>query len=140
MVRAGARDHLQVTKPPRRRAFVPSVEVSSYATQHECEPRGEAPSGSYPTPVLKHMDLLTWIIVGLIAGMIASAVVGGVGAGLLGDMVIGMVGALVGGWIFGKLRIETPIGGVAGNILVAFVGAVVLLVLFRVLKPGRLFA
>ena len=85
------------------------------------------------------MDLLTWIIVGLIAGLIASAVVGGIGFGLLGDIVVGMVGALVGGWIFSTLRISTPLGGTAGNILVAFIGAVTLLVLFRVLKPGRRF-
>lgn len=87
----------------------------------------------------KHMDLLTWIIVGLIAGLIASAVVGGIGYGLLGDIVVGMVGALFGGWLFSTLRIATPLGGVAGNILVAFIGAVVLLVLFRLLKPGRRF-
>ena len=85
------------------------------------------------------MDLLTWIIVGLIAGLIASAVVGGIGYGLLGDIVVGMVGALVGGWLFSTLRISTPIGGTAGNILVAFVGACLLLVLFRLLKPGRRF-
>jgi uncharacterized membrane protein YeaQ/YmgE (transglycosylase-associated protein family) len=41
---------------------------------------------------------------------------------------------------FSALRIATPIGGVAGNIVVAFVGALVLLVLFRFLKPGRRFA
>lgn len=86
-----------------------------------------------------YMDLLTWIIVGLIAGLIASAVVGGIGFGLLGDIVVGMVGALVGGWIFSTLRISSPLGGTAGNILVAFIGAVTLLVLFRVLKPGRRF-
>ena len=86
------------------------------------------------------MDLLTWLIVGIIAGLIASAVVGGIGLDLIGDVVVGMVGALVGGWIFSTLRISTPIGGVPGNILVAFVGACVLLLLFRVLKPGRRFA
>jgi uncharacterized membrane protein YeaQ/YmgE (transglycosylase-associated protein family) len=84
------------------------------------------------------MDLLTWIIVGIIAGLIASAVVGGIG--LVGDIVVGMIGALVGGWIFSALRIASPIGGVAGNIVVAFVGALVLLLLLRVLKPGRRFA
>ena len=84
------------------------------------------------------MDLLTWIVVGIIAGLIASAIVGGIG--LVGDIVVGMIGALVGGWIFSALRIATPVGGVAGNIVVAFVGAVVLLVLFRFLKPGRRFA
>lgn len=85
------------------------------------------------------MDLLTWIVVGIIAGLIASSVVGGIGMGLVGDAVVGMVGGLVGGWIFSALRIATPIGGTPGNILVALVGAIVLLVLFRALKPGRRF-
>ena len=86
------------------------------------------------------MDLLTWIIVGLIAGLIASSLVGGIGYGIIGDIVVGMVGAIFGGWLFSTLRIATPIGGLPGTILVAFVGAVVLLVLFRLLKPGRRFA
>jgi uncharacterized membrane protein YeaQ/YmgE (transglycosylase-associated protein family) len=90
-------------------------------------------------PLRTHMDLLTWVIVGIIAGLIASSLVGGIGMGLVGDVVVGMVGGLVGGWIFSALRISTPIGGTPGNILVALVGAIVLLVLFRTLKPGRRF-
>ena len=85
------------------------------------------------------VDLLTWLIVGLIAGLIASSVVGGIGFGIIGDMVVGMVGAVVGGWLFSTLRITSPIGGMPGNVVVAFVGAVVLLLFFRVLKPGRRF-
>jgi uncharacterized membrane protein YeaQ/YmgE (transglycosylase-associated protein family) len=81
------------------------------------------------------VDLLTWVVVGIIAGLIASSLVGGIGMGLVGDVVVGMVGGLVGGWIFSALRISTPIGGTPGNILVALVGAIVLLVLFRMLKP-----
>lgn len=78
-----------------------------------------------------NMDLLTWIIVGLVAGLLASAVVGGVGYGLLGDIVVGMVGAVLGGWLFSTLGISLPIPGLAGTILVAFIGAVVLLLLIR---------
>jgi uncharacterized membrane protein YeaQ/YmgE (transglycosylase-associated protein family) len=83
------------------------------------------------------VDLLTWLIVGLIAGLIAGSLVGGIGYGLIGDIVVGMAGAFVGGWIFSTLRISSPIGGVPGNILVSFVGALTLLVLYRMLKPGR---
>lgn len=83
------------------------------------------------------MDLLTWLIVGLIAGLLASAVIGGIGYGLLGDIVIGVVGAVFGGWIFGALGVRVPIAGLPGTILVAFVGAVVLLLLIRMLRPGR---
>ncbi len=79
------------------------------------------------------MDLLTWIIVGLVAGVLASLVVGG-GFGIIGDIIIGIVGAFVGGWIFSKLGVESPWGGLAGTIFVAFIGAVVLLFLLRLIR------
>jgi uncharacterized membrane protein YeaQ/YmgE (transglycosylase-associated protein family) len=79
------------------------------------------------------MDLLTWIIVGLVAGVLASLVVGG-GFGIIGDIIIGIVGAFVGGWIFRKLGVDSPFGGLAGTIFVAFIGAVVLLFLLRLIR------
>jgi uncharacterized membrane protein YeaQ/YmgE (transglycosylase-associated protein family) len=79
------------------------------------------------------MDLLTWIIVGLVAGVLASFVAGG-GFGIIGDIIIGIVGAFVGGWIFSKLGVEPPWGGLAGTIFVAFIGAVVLLFLLRLIR------
>ena len=79
------------------------------------------------------MDLLTWIIVGLVAGVLASLVVGG-GFGIIGDIIIGIVGAFVGGWIFSKLGVDAPWGGLAGTIFVAFIGAVVLLFLLRLIR------
>lgn len=82
------------------------------------------------------MDLLTWLIVGLIAGVLASLVVGG-GFGLVGDIIIGIVGAFVGGWIFAQLGVTTPFGGLAGTIFTAFIGAVVLLFLLRLVSRGR---
>ncbi len=82
------------------------------------------------------MDLVTWLVVGLVAGLLASAVVGGIGYGLIGDIVVGVVGAVLGGWIFATLRLTSPIGGLPGTILIAFVGAVALLLLIRVLRPG----
>jgi uncharacterized membrane protein YeaQ/YmgE (transglycosylase-associated protein family) len=83
------------------------------------------------------MDLLTWLIVGLIAGVLASLVMGG-GYGLIGDIVIGVVGAFIGGWIFRRLGVTSPFGGLAGTIFVAFIGAVVLLFLLRLLhRRGR---
>lgn len=82
------------------------------------------------------MDILTWIIVGLVAGVLASLLVGGYG--LVADIVIGIVGAFVGGWIFAQLGVSTPFGGLAGTIFTAFIGAVVLLVVLRVLRrAGR---
>lgn len=80
------------------------------------------------------MDLLTWLIVGLIAGVLASLVMGGTGYGLIGDIIIGIVGAFVGGWLFTKLGVSSPFGGIAGVIFVAFIGAVVLLFLLRLIR------
>ena len=80
------------------------------------------------------MDLLTWIIVGLVAGVLASLVMGGSGYGLIGDIIIGICGAFVGGWIFALLGAGTPFGGLAGVIFVAFIGAVVLLFIIRLIR------
>ncbi len=80
------------------------------------------------------MDILTWIIVGLVAGVLASLLVGGYG--LIADIVIGIVGAFVGGWLFAQLGVTTPFGGLAGTIFTAFIGAVVLLLILRVARRG----
>jgi uncharacterized membrane protein YeaQ/YmgE (transglycosylase-associated protein family) len=82
------------------------------------------------------MDLLTWLIVGLIAGVLASFVMGG-GFGIIGDIIIGIVGAFVGGWLLRALGTGSPFGGLAGVIFVAFIGAVVLLFLLRMIRGGR---
>jgi uncharacterized membrane protein YeaQ/YmgE (transglycosylase-associated protein family) len=82
------------------------------------------------------MDILTWIIVGLIAGVLASLVVGG-GFGIIADIVIGIVGAFVGAWLFRALGVSSPFGGLAGVIFVAFVGAAVLLLILRAVRGRR---
>ena len=82
------------------------------------------------------MDVLTWLIVGLVAGLLAGAVVGVIGYGLLGDIIVGMIGAVIGGWLFGTMGVSLPYGGLPATITVAFVGAVVFLLLIRALKPG----
>lgn len=82
------------------------------------------------------MDLLTWIIVGLIAGVLASFVMGG-GYGIIGDIVIGIVGAFIGGWLFSRLGVGTPFSGLAGTIFTAFIGAIVLLFILRLINRGR---
>ena len=80
------------------------------------------------------MDLLTWLIVGLVAGVLASFVMGGTGFGLIGDIIIGIVGAFVGGWLFRQLGTSAPIGGLAGVIFTAFIGAVVLLFALKLIR------
>lgn len=82
------------------------------------------------------MGILIWIIVGLVAGVLASMVMGGTGYGIVGDIIIGIVGAFVGGWLFSKLGVSTPFAGLPGTIFVAFIGAVVLLFVLRLLRGG----
>jgi uncharacterized membrane protein YeaQ/YmgE (transglycosylase-associated protein family) len=79
------------------------------------------------------MALLTWIIVGLVAGVLASLVMGE-GYGLVGDIIIGICGAFIGAWILRALGTGSPFGGLAGTIFVAFIGAVVLLFLLRIIR------
>ena len=82
------------------------------------------------------MDIITWIVVGLVAGLLASAVVGGIGYGLIGDIVVGIVGAVIGGWLFATLGLTLPFSGIAATITVAFVGAGLLLLIIRTLRSG----
>jgi uncharacterized membrane protein YeaQ/YmgE (transglycosylase-associated protein family) len=80
------------------------------------------------------MSILAWIVIGLVAGVLASLVMGGTGYGIIGDIVIGIVGAFIGGWLFGVLGISTPMGGMGGMIFTAFIGAVVLLFVLRLIR------
>lgn len=79
--------------------------------------------------------LLIWIIVGAIAGWLAGLIVKGYGFGLVGNIVLGIVGAFVGGWIFAQLGIVI-ISGLIGTIIAATAGAVVLLLLIRVIRQA----
>jgi uncharacterized membrane protein YeaQ/YmgE (transglycosylase-associated protein family) len=79
------------------------------------------------------MDILTWLIVGLIAGVLASLIVGSAG-GIIVDIVIGIVGAFVGGWLFTAAGWHVPFAGLAGTIFVAFIGALILLVLVHLIR------
>lgn len=86
------------------------------------------------------MSLVIWLVVGLVAGLLASALIGGIGYGLLGDVVVGMAGAVLGGWLFAALRIGVPLAGLPGTIMVAFIGSVVLLGLVKAVRPRGRFA
>jgi uncharacterized membrane protein YeaQ/YmgE (transglycosylase-associated protein family) len=79
--------------------------------------------------------VLLWMAIGLVAGWLASAVVGG-GYGVIGDIVIGIVGSFLGGMIFRGLHLHSPVAGLPGTILVAFVGAVVLLAVIRLVRSA----
>ena len=79
------------------------------------------------------MDLLWFLIVGLVAGWLAGLVVKGGGFGLIGDLVVGVIGAVLGGWLFSTFGASLG-GGLIGSIVVATIGAVILLVIVRALK------
>jgi uncharacterized membrane protein YeaQ/YmgE (transglycosylase-associated protein family) len=87
--------------------------------------------------VAKVMGILAWIVLGLIAGFIASKIVNHTGSGVIMDIVLGVVGALVGGFLFSMFGA----GGVTGfniySMLVAIVGAVVVLWLYHALIGRR---
>jgi len=77
--------------------------------------------------------MLYWIVVGLIAGWLAGLVMKGGGYGIIVDIVLGILGGFLGGWIFGKLGISMG-GGLIGGIITAFVGAVILVWITRLIK------
>ena len=74
-------------------------------------------------------NIVIWIIVGGIAGFLASKVLSGKGMGLIWDIVVGILGAFVGGWLAGLFGIAVT--NILVQIIVAFVGALILLFLFR---------
>lgn len=79
------------------------------------------------------MGFIAWIVVGMIAGWLAGVVMKGGGYGILVDIILGILGGFVGGWIFGMLGIWHG-GGMIGSIIVAFVGAVILVAITRLIK------
>jgi len=78
---------------------------------------------------------VAWIVVGLVSGWLAGSVMGGGGYGIGGDIIVGLVGALAGGFVFGFF-VHTA-EGFWGSIVVAFVGACVLIWLYRSLATAR---
>ena len=82
------------------------------------------------------MTILAWLVVGLIAGFLASRVMRGGGYGLIGDIVVGVVGALIGGWLATTLlKMPNPVNGInIGTIIVGFIGAVILIAILRLFR------
>jgi uncharacterized membrane protein YeaQ/YmgE (transglycosylase-associated protein family) len=81
---------------------------------------------------------LLWILVGLISGAVAARVVAGRGFGCLADIVVGVAGAFIGGWLLGFFFNVNTTVGFWGSLVVAFVGAAVLLAALKLLSGGRL--
>ncbi len=80
--------------------------------------------------------IIAWLIIGLLAGFIASTVVKGGGYGLIGDIIVGLVGAFIGG-ILMNLLIPDATFGFWGSLVVAIIGAVILIAILRAIGRGR---
>ena len=78
-------------------------------------------------------SLLVFIIIGAIAGWLAGLIVSGFGFGLIGNIVVGIVGAFIAGWLLPRIGFSIG-GGVIASIIHATIGAIILLVLVKVLK------
>ena len=83
------------------------------------------------------MSFIAWIVLGLIAGFIASKLVNKSGEGVVLDIILGIVGALVGGWLFNTMGQSGVTGLNLYSMLVAVVGAVVVLVVYHAIFGRR---
>ncbi len=75
-------------------------------------------------------QILVWIVIGGVAGILAEALIGGLRSGLIGAIIVGILGAIIGGWLFGVLGVSAGTGIVA-EIIKALIGAVLLLLVLR---------
>lgn len=78
------------------------------------------------------MQFLWFLLIGLVAGWLAGLVVKGSGFGIIGDIIVGIVGAIFGGWLFSALGFS--FGGDLGGLITATLGAIVLILLIRLIK------
>jgi uncharacterized membrane protein YeaQ/YmgE (transglycosylase-associated protein family) len=83
------------------------------------------------------MSFIVWIVLGLVAGFIASKLVNKSGEGMLLDIILGIVGAVVGGWLFNAFGMPGVTGFNVYSVVVAIIGAVVILVVYHALTKRR---
>jgi uncharacterized membrane protein YeaQ/YmgE (transglycosylase-associated protein family) len=83
------------------------------------------------------MSVIGWIILGLIAGFIASKIVNRSGEGLILDIILGIVGAVVGGWLFSFFGAEGVSGLNLYSMVVAIIGAIVVLFIYHAITGKR---
>ena len=77
--------------------------------------------------------ILVWILVGAVAGWLASKVVQGGGLGLIGDIVVGILGAFIGSWLLVRLGVHVGVG-IISTVITAVIGAIVLLLIIRLVR------
>jgi len=78
-------------------------------------------------------QVVIWIVIGGIAGLLAEMFIRGVRIGLVGTVIVGILGALLGGWLFKQFGVHIGTG-IVSEIVTAFIGAVILLGLMRALR------
>lgn len=78
------------------------------------------------------MNILYFLLIGIVAGWLAGTITKGSGFGLIGNLVVGAVGGLIGGWVFDYLNIAFY--GIVGNLIAAVVGALILLFIINLIK------
>jgi uncharacterized membrane protein YeaQ/YmgE (transglycosylase-associated protein family) len=79
------------------------------------------------------MEIVWFILIGLVAGWLAGQIMKGGGFGVVGDIIVGIVGALIGGFLFSSMGVGAG-GGLLGSIIVATIGAIVLIFCLRLIK------
>jgi len=84
---------------------------------------------------LSNQSLLVIIVVGIVAGWLAGRVMEGGGFGLIGDLVVGLIGAFIGDWLLPQLGVHFGTG-IVPLIINAFIGAVILLLILRLVGGG----
>ena len=83
------------------------------------------------------MSIIAWIVLGLIAGFIASKIVNKTGEGVVVDIILGIVGAVVGGWLFNTFGMAGVSGVNIYSLLVAVIGAVVVLFIYHLITRRK---
>jgi uncharacterized membrane protein YeaQ/YmgE (transglycosylase-associated protein family) len=83
------------------------------------------------------MSIIGWIILGLIAGFIASKIVNKQGEGFIGDLVLGVIGAVVGGWLFAQFGAQGVNGLNIYSMFVAVIGAIIVLFIYHAIVGRR---
>jgi len=88
------------------------------------------------------ITIISWLIIGLIAGWLASNIMGAGGYGVVGDIVVGLIGAVIGGFLVSLLRPggfsdNFDTGSFILNVIVAVIGAVILIAILRAVSGSR---
>jgi uncharacterized membrane protein YeaQ/YmgE (transglycosylase-associated protein family) len=83
------------------------------------------------------MSIIGWIVLGLIAGWLAGLIMRGGGYGIIGDIILGIIGALVGGFLSSVLLGVDVTGFNVTSLVIAVVGAIIVIAIARAVSPGR---